>query len=213
MEKINIEKIQTIEITAIEDINEAVDIERKTKEKEEQKGIRLLNKKMRWDNVFFKHTTDVKNMQMPKEKELLTIITNKSINQIAFIKAIKENEGIDEMICFIFAINDYATEHLIKITEEINQTYIVYSSFKALARKENETLFNKELLKKERKNVKILVAFSHAKLTGIKTKKGNYYILNGSGNMSANARIENYTMINDKATFYEIKDFILNYEN
>ena len=43
---------------------------------------------------------------------------------------------------------------------------------------------------------------------GLKTKKGNYYILEGSGNLSFNSRVEQYVIDNDKELFNFTKDWM-----
>ncbi len=51
--------------------------------------------------------------------------------------------------------------------------------------------------------VELIFASSHAKIISIETYDGNYYTIEGSGNLSFNSRIEQYIIDNDK----ELYDF------
>jgi len=54
--------------------------------------------------------------------------------------------------------------------------------------------------KKHHSDVKLAFVWNHAKVMGIKSGS-NYYIIEGSGNLSDNARIEQYLIENCKETY------------
>ena len=63
--------------------------------------------------------------------------------------------------------------------------------------------------------VDLFFCSSHAKIMSMKTVDGNYYSIEGSGNMSYNSRVENYCLDNDKELYNfttgwmsEIKDHL-----
>lgn len=63
--------------------------------------------------------------------------------------------------------------------------------------------------------VDLFFASSHAKILSVETNEGNFYSLEGSGNMSYNSRVENYCIDNDKTLYKfhcnwmdEIKTFL-----
>jgi len=60
----------------------------------------------------------------------------------------------------------------------------------------------------ENPNIDHYFASAHSKIMGMKTESGNHYILEGSGNLSFNSRIEQYVLDNDEKLFNFTKNWM-----
>ncbi len=135
---------------------------------------------------------------LPKEKEQIRIITTQAFNSIAIIKHIADIEKVVEGVMVIFAINIEAAKVLIELKNEgkISNIKMVISSIRNAGIKDKSKAV--EMLKN---HFDIKFITSHAKITILKTEKNNYYSIEGSGNFSFNARLEQYIIDNDKMLF------------
>jgi hypothetical protein len=140
----------------------------------------------------------IKEIGLPKQGEQLRLITTKAFNSIAIIKHIADRETIKSGKLVIFAINQYAARLLIDLKKEgkLNNTVLIVSSIRNPGIKAK--CIAVELLKE---HFKIIFITSHAKIAILETEKGNYYNIEGSGNFSYNARLEQYVIDNEKGLF------------
>lgn len=132
--------------------------------------------------------------KIPSKNEHIRIVTKKAINSFDFILAILVNENIDELIMAVYRIGKKIVSQLHdlqksgkikKITILINDGFpkLVPDCWNLIKSKESK----KWIIKLENNHTKILL---------IDTLK-NKYIVEGSGNMSINARIEQYCFDNN----------------
>jgi hypothetical protein len=137
---------------------------------------------------------------LPKEREQLRLITMRSFNSIALIQHVAENEVIEKAILVIFAINIPAAQLLINLFNEskIQTLELVVSSVRNAGYKIKS---NAVKMLADVKGISLCFVNSHAKISAIKTVKGNYYVVEGSGNFSYNGRIEQYIIDNDKSIY------------
>lgn len=144
---------------------------------------------------------------LPKHKEQLRLITMNSFNTSAFIELIAGREIIEKAILVIFAINYQAAQLLIDLVKirNIKSLELIISS----VRNAGYSIKSKavELLAMH-KEIKMCFVNSHAKISAIKTERGNHYIIEGSGNYSYNGRIEQYVIDNDKELFNFTENWI-----
>lgn len=147
----------------------------------------------------------IKEIKLPEKGEQLRLITTKAFNSIAIIKYIAEKEKIKSAKLLIFAINQYAAKLLIELKKDGNlkNTVLVISSIRNPGIKDK--CIAVELLKK---HFKIIFITSHAKIAILETEQGNYYNIEGSGNFSYNARLEQYVIDNEKGLFDFSKKWI-----
>ena len=140
----------------------------------------------------------IKEIGLPNQGEQLRLITTKAFNSIAIIKHIADREIIKSGKLVIFAINQYAARLLIDLKKEgkLNNTVLIVSSIRNPGIKAK--CIAVELLKE---HFKIIFITSHAKIAILETEKGNYYNIEGSGNFSYNARLEQYVIDNEKGLF------------
>ncbi len=87
------------------------------------------------------------------------------------------------------------------------------SNLRNHAHREKEVIIKEMFVDHPR--VELFFCSSHAKTFSCKTDQGNYYTIEGSGNMAYNSRIEQYVIDNDQAVYdfscnwmREIKEFL-----
>lgn len=135
---------------------------------------------------------------IPSEGEHIRIVTRKAINSFDFILAITNNEDIQELTLSTYRIGKKVVNQLIelqkidkidKINILINDGFpkLVPDCWNLIKSFESE----KWIIKLENNHTKILL---------IDTIK-NKYIVEGSGNMSINARIEQYCFDNSEQIY------------
>jgi hypothetical protein len=136
----------------------------------------------------------VEEIGLPKQKEQLRIITLKPFNTISIISHICKTEVIEDVLFVIFAINQSAAKIIIDLIKDkkiLNCKIIVSSIRNAGWVSKSKAV---DMLKEF---VEVIYVCSHAKITIMKTDKNNYYNIEGSGNLTFNARIEQYVIDND----------------
>jgi len=137
----------------------------------------------------------VQEIGLPKRGWQLRLITTKAFNAIAIIKLIAEAEIIREAKLVIFAINIQAAQTLIELKQRhlLQDTTLIISSIRNAGIKDKSKAVT--LLQS---HFEIIFITSHAKIAVLKTAQGNYYSIEGSGNLSFNARLEQYIIDNDQ---------------
>jgi len=185
----------------------------KTKAENDEDGNLKINDKLL--KIYVEKTTDVieriKEIKLPEQDQQLRLISNSSFNAISLIKYIAETEKVESMKLVIFAINQYAAQVLINLKESglIQNVTLMISS---LRDDHKRTCKSVNMLNR---HFDIYFVHSHAKISIIQTKE-NYYNVEGSGNFSFNARIEQYVIDNSKQLFdfsNEWTDTIMNSQN
>lgn len=143
----------------------------------------------------------IKELKLPKDKEQLRLVTKRSFNSVSFIKFISETETITQLTCCIYSINYEAAMLLNDLINEdkIQYATLLISNLRNKAHREKEQL-TKDLFVGNPK-IKLIYCSSHAKIISFSTDKGNYYTIEGSGNLSFNSRVEQYVIDNDKELF------------
>lgn len=142
---------------------------------------------------------------IPKKGQQLRLITTKSFNSVAFIELIAINEIINELLLVIFSINISAAKRIIELKNRgrIKEIKIIVSSIRNAGHK----LKSKAVKLLLESGLRIVFVNSHAKIMAIRTNQ-NYYVIEGSGNMSFNGRIEQYIIDNDKALYFFTKNWM-----
>lgn len=153
------------------------------------------------------HVKKLKNLkeltELPKKGEQIRCITQGSFNAYTFITFIIEKENIEEMYLTTFNISDSVIEAVFSLfeTEKINRLNIMLSeSIKFRMPKRVEQLKRKYRKFKHTKRMRLKLNWNHSKIILLKTEK-NYYVIEGSGNLSGNAQIEQYCIDNNKQIY------------
>lgn len=145
----------------------------------------------------------------PLHGEQYRIITEKQFNAFAFILTLIETEIIEEMHMAIYRINEATVTSLINYIDagRILKASFVISSFFNQTKKPEKWAIKLKQFCDENENCKHAYVHNHAKVVAVKTKTG-FYVFEGSGNMSDNARIEQYIYENSKDIYEFHKEWI-----
>lgn len=144
---------------------------------------------------------DIEKLQIPKDGEQIRIVTFKSFNTVLFLKHICETETIEHLILAVYSFNYDASVLINDLVNsgKIKRATILMSNLRNKAHRKKEQLTRDMLV--DNPNIDLFFASSHAKIMAMKTSKGNHYVLEGSGNLSFNSRVEQYVFDNNKQLF------------
>jgi len=144
----------------------------------------------------------------PSADEEYVIITEKRINAFALVLSLIEEKIIDEIFFSIYRINEPTVASLISFIEagKINKGGFVVSNFFSNSKTDEKWALKLKDYVDGNPNFSIAFIHNHSKIMCLKAGD-NFYFFEGSGNMSDNARIEQYRFGNSK----EIYDFHKNW--
>jgi len=145
----------------------------------------------------------------PKKNEQYRIITEKQFNAYALILHLLESEIIEEMYLAIYRVNEPTVESIIDFIEtgKIKQATFIISNFFNQTKKPEVWAIKLKEYCDTRKNVNHIYIHNHSKVLAIKTKN-DYFVFEGSENMSDNARIEQYIYENNEQVYNFHKDWM-----
>lgn len=148
----------------------------------------------------------------PKKNEQYRIITEKQFNAYALILHILESELVEELYLAIYRINEPTVNSIIDfiLSGKIKKATFIISNFFNQTKKPEKWANNLRDFCNNNKNTNHVYTHNHAKVLALKTSTNQYYIFEGSGNMSDNARIEQYIYENNKKVFDFHKEWMLN---
>lgn len=136
---------------------------------------------------------------LPAAGEQVNIITDNAFNAISVLAYFYENYKIEEINIAIYRMNLRSVDFIKTLFGDNSlRGIIIFSSFF----RENKSYerWVDELLDFKIGNLIVKTAWSHAKVVLVKTDE-NYFVFEGSGNLSDNARIEQYTLTNDQRLY------------
>lgn len=148
---------------------------------------------------------------IPKPNEQYRIITEKQFNSFALIINLLQTRNIDELYLAIYRINEPTVATLTEFIDNGRIKYAAFvlsSFFNATKKPEVWTKVLSEYCQNNPEKTKHTYAHIHAKVMAAKSKD-DYFVFEGSGNMSDNARIEQYVYENNKQVFDFHKDWII----
>lgn len=160
---------------------------------------------------FFKAKELSKLCPTPGPGEQYRIITEKQFNAFALILNLLETREIDELYLAIYRINEPTVSTL---TELIDggcikfAAFVLSSFFNATKKPEVWTRMLSDFCQQNPEKTKYAFAHIHAKVMAARSGD-DFFIFEGSGNMSDNARIEQYVYENNKQVFEFHKDWII----
>ena len=144
---------------------------------------------------------NVKEIGLPKENEQIRLVTFKSFNSAVFLKFITDTHTIENLILVVYSINAEAAKLINDLIEQrkILKCKILMSNLRNKAHRKKEQITRDMFV--ENPNVDLFFASSHSKIMAMKTSCNNHFVLEGSGNLSFNSRVEQYILDNDKKLF------------
>ena len=139
------------------------------------------------------------------------MVTEQSFNAIVVIDFLLKRYELIEIYIAVYRMNEQSVNKLKSIIDAGNiKCSILLSSFfrenKRYERWAEELIMYAE--KKE--NVEVSFAVNHAKVFIAKTKDLKFIVFEGSGNLSDNARIEQYLIEDNETTYNFHKEWITN---
>lgn len=150
------------------------------------------------------------NGKFPLDKEIFFLWTVKSFNAFTFIPyVIRYHKQIDHLILSTYSINTRIVDAFIKYIDRkqiLKVDMLISESVKFRIPKVVDYL---ESLVNCRNDINIFYDWNHSKVTLMQTGK-NYFIAEGSGNWSENAKNEQYIFLNNKDVFEFRSKWILN---
>jgi hypothetical protein len=139
-------------------------------------------------------------VSLPKKNEQIKIVTQQSFNAFAILLYIMEFERINELYLTTYSFDKNTVKGIIEIADNLKIKKITFL-LASLIKHDKPELLNQLIdLAKRNENFTLIEAYNHTKIIAAKTDK-NYYVVEGSGNLSNNARIEQYNFDNCKKSF------------
>lgn len=139
----------------------------------------------------------------PAEGEQWRIITEKQFNAFALILHLLQTRVIEEMYLAVYRINEPTVTSIIEFIEsgKIKKSVFVISSFFNQTKKPEQWAIMLKQFADKKANCYHVYTHNHAKVLAVRTSKNEFFVFKGSGNMSDNARIEQYIYENSKQSF------------
>lgn len=140
------------------------------------------------------------------------IITELNFNALSVIQYLTELYELSEVVIAVYRMNRPAVLKLMEFAdnEKMECTILLSSFFRENKKYER---WCEELIShaSARHNVTVAFAWSHAKVFLGRTKCGKHIVFEGSGNLSDNARIEQYIIESNESAYNFHKKWIMDY--
>lgn len=168
----------------------------------EQRAMKRYTKNLELHLVKAKALDDLCIAPIPGEQ--WRIITEKQFNAFALILSVFERKDVIDELCFaIYRINEPAVTALIEMIDSgriRRACFIISNFFNQTKRPEKWAKMLKNYCEEHPDTCSMAFVHNHSKVVCIHSGD-DYYVMEGSGNMSDNARIEQYVYENDKRLF------------
>ena len=195
-----------------------------TKNKETAKENKLvISEKVKYDNFLCATTRDMvevlKGGELKggelKAGEQYRIVSEKSFNAIVVLDYFNRIYKLTEVVMAVYRINYIAVDALVSMIEnnEFLTMQILLSSFFRENRRYEKWCETLTHLAKEQPRLRVGFAHNHAKVFLAKTECGKNIVFEGSGNLSDNARIEQYTLEDNEQVYDFHRNWIINQIN
>lgn len=138
--------------------------------------------------------------RIPTAGEFFFLQSDASFNAFTFVALIARRFPIKELHAATYSISRRVVDALIEMhdTGMIEQLTLFIND--GILSRSPVTMDNLKAMASSRPNLKVLLAWSHAKITLMRTKDF-FFVVEGSGNWSDNACYEQYVFTNDKGAY------------
>ncbi len=172
-------------------------------EVEEKKLSKSLSYEQKID-YSFKLVRDI--VEIPTKNQIHRIVTQRTINAFDFVMAIVKDEEIQDLTMCVYTVAKKIIQKIEDLQElgKINNITIATST---AIPKLTPDIYKQLMILDSSNKVNIKLCQTHAKIMIIKTKD-NYYIIEGSGNLTQNQKIEQYIFENNKKVYDFHKQWI-----
>lgn|GEM_PF-1515994 len=149
-------------------------------------------------------------ISLPENNQQIRIITEKAFNTYAILRYILLYEKIEECYITTFNVDSKSIRGLRELVDNksVGKLTILVSAFVNHSMQKR----SEELKAASGDGISIIYAWNHTKILLCKTKD-NHYIIEGSGNLSASARIEQYLFEESKYMYDFHKEWIEDVES
>lgn len=139
-------------------------------------------------------------IRVPTEDEFLFLQTDKAFNAFTFIPFIAKTFPVKELYASTYSISSKVVQALIELYDKgmIEQITLLISD--SMIKRNPLTIENLKAMCTSRPNIKVLYAWSHAKVCIMRTSDF-YFVVEGSGNWAENAHYEQYIFANSKGLY------------
>lgn len=175
------------------------DISSSVKKSKEQKLNEMFHSKYLLQHFEkISHPDDL--FRIPTKEEFFFLQTEGSFNAFTFIPLVCRRENIKHLCASTYSISNKVINALVELHDmgKIEQITLLISD--SMIKRNQVTIDNLVSMSKSRANMKVLFAWVHAKVCLMELEE-DYFIVEGSGNWSDNASLEQYTFANSKSLF------------
>lgn len=147
--------------------------------------------------------------RLPDREEIFFLDTQQAYNAFTFVAFVSEKAVIEEMYVATYSLNMRTIDALVEMHDMglISKIHLLASD--SLLKRNTRTIDYLNGLISSRPNITVQYAWVHAKVCCMKTIEGDF-VVEGSGNWSENALLEQYIFLNKKEVFEARKNMILN---
>lgn len=172
----------------------------KTEEREEVEKTSSFKSK-----YLLAHYERVENLErhlqrLPSEEEFFFLQTVKQFNAFTFIPFILKTQSIQELYASTYSVSVRVVESLMELHDAGMIEKITLLISDSLIKRNPVTIDKIEALANARANMEVKYTWNHSKVSLAKTST-DFFVMEGSGNWSENAAIEQYTFANSKGLY------------
>lgn len=164
-----------------------------------ERGAQYLSKYLR---AHFQKLSNLKREleRLPTEGEFFFLHTDKQFNGFTFIPLVAAQEQVKHMYAATYSLSRSTVDAFIELHDKglIEQMTLLISD--SMIQRNPKTIEYLKGLAQSRRSIKVQFAWTHAKVTLLHTAVG-YYIIEGSGNWSENASVEQYLFARDEKLY------------
>lgn len=174
----------------------------------EKRALTIYKKNLKIHHEKAKSLNDI--APTPKPGEQHVIITEKQFNAFALILHLIQDSIIEELYLAIYRINQPTVKELINLMDAKKikcGRYVISNFFNQTKKPEKWALKLRDYCENSDR-FEHIYTHNHAKVLACRTEDGNHYVFEGSGNMSDNARIEQYRYENNKQSYEFHRDWM-----
>lgn len=138
--------------------------------------------------------------RIPTPGEFFFLQSDTAFNAFTFIPLIARRYPVKELYACTYSISRRVIEALIELHDKgmVEQVTLLISD--SMIKRNPVTIDNLMAMTSTRPNLKVLFAWSHAKICLLRTHDF-HFVIEGSGNWSENAHYEQYLLANDKGLY------------
>ena len=138
--------------------------------------------------------------KVPTADEFFFLQSDKAFNAFTFIPFVAKTYPVKELYASTYSISRKVIEALIELHDKgmIEQITLLISE--SMIKRNPTTIENLKAMCISRPNIKVLYAWSHAKVCILKTHDF-HFVIEGSGNWAENAHYEQYLFANSKGLY------------